>query len=212
MYQERKYRIKGIVPLMMHNGQLANPFNEFAKRIKVITNKGRGKTDEDLVQLAELEWEGGLYLDAQGKPCVPGEAIERTLLNGAMKSSNGPKFKAGAMCEGDWPLEYEGPKSLEALRADQNFRLVKMETVNRAKVLRTRPKFNNWELEFVMLLNPTVFNARDLDRAVMNAGRLIGLLEKRPRYGCFEILEIEGEAIDSAEYFKEANGKKKNGS
>ena len=51
------YKATGDVPLIMHNGRLANPFDKFARAMKVITAK-RKKTDEELETLAWLEWQG----------------------------------------------------------------------------------------------------------------------------------------------------------
>ena len=41
--------------------------NKFAKAMKAITSK-RKKTDEDYIELARLEFFGGLYADDQGRP------------------------------------------------------------------------------------------------------------------------------------------------
>ena len=70
-YQTRTYRIEGVDPILMHNGQLANPRNSYAKSMKAISSK-RNKTGDDFDELARLEFCGGLYMtDGNGKPCVP---------------------------------------------------------------------------------------------------------------------------------------------
>jgi len=51
MYKKLKFHIKGVSPLIMHNGELVDPENKWAKLIKEITPKKK-KTEEDLVLLA----------------------------------------------------------------------------------------------------------------------------------------------------------------
>ena len=57
----------GTTPLLVHNVQLADPDNTFARKIATITGK-RKKTPEDRAVIADLEWMGGLYMD--GDECV----------------------------------------------------------------------------------------------------------------------------------------------
>src|SRR5512147_548873 len=105
-YQVRKYKLTGVVPLLMHNGQLANPINPIVKDIKKISGK-RDKTEADLEELARLEWYGSLYLD-EGRPCIPGEVLEATFLAGSKKKKKGPQAKAGVFCDQNFPLVYNG--------------------------------------------------------------------------------------------------------
>ena len=51
-------KIRSLSPLIMHNGQLADPFNHFSKAKKEITGK-RAKTDADMMEIARLDWFGG---------------------------------------------------------------------------------------------------------------------------------------------------------
>jgi len=66
--QEVKVRLEGLTPIMMHNGQLADPLNKFVKAAKPYSSK-RGKTEEDYAVLAYIEWWGGLYT-APGTPDI----------------------------------------------------------------------------------------------------------------------------------------------
>lgn len=51
--------------MLMHNGQLADPSNEWARAIKEISGK-RAKTAADYEEMARLEWLGSLYLNQHG--------------------------------------------------------------------------------------------------------------------------------------------------
>ncbi len=46
--------------MLQHNGQTADPLNEFAKELKKVSGK-RNKTDEYHALMGEIEWRAGLY-------------------------------------------------------------------------------------------------------------------------------------------------------
>ena len=47
-----KFRFESVSPLLQHDDKMANPFNDYTKRMKAISSK-RKKTDDDL-----MEWPG----------------------------------------------------------------------------------------------------------------------------------------------------------
>ena len=186
-YKTIDFHVRGVAPLLMHNGQLANPMNKFAKAMKAITSK-RKKTDEDYAELANLEFLGGLYPDEQGRPVVPGEVIEGTIVAGAKKTKKGKDAKAAIIVDGNFPLIYDGPRTPEALRDDERFRYVTGVVVNGSRVMRTRPMFKNWECKFTVHYLPDVFNPQEVVEFVETAGRVAGFGDGRPKFGRFEIV------------------------
>lgn len=190
-YKEIKFHVKGVSPLIMHNGQLANPLDSHAKAMKEITSK-RKKTDDDYEKLAKLEWRGGLYLtaadDAGGVPCVPGMCIEATLVNAAKKRKLGQQAKSAILSDGMWPLIYKGPTSTEKLWEDKNFVDTRAAVVNRNRIMRTRPIFNAWELKFSVHYLAELMNEKEVRDIVAIAGEQIGILDQRPRYGRFVVV------------------------
>ncbi len=68
--KDLKLKFTSVSPLVMHNGELANPFNEFTQKIKKISSK-RGKTEADMKEMARLEFHGGLYT-TNGFVIIPG--------------------------------------------------------------------------------------------------------------------------------------------
>lgn len=185
MAKTLKFRLESASPLIMHNGQLADPFNAFTKALKKVSGK-RKKTDEDFIQMAEIEFRGGLYLE-KGKPCIPAEAVEATLLHAAMTKKMGKQAKIGLYCTKNIAIEYEGPKTPDALWADENFRFVKGVRIGQSKVMRTRPIFNEWAGDLEITFNPGVFDEDDIREIVKIAGESIGFLEWRPKFGRFTI-------------------------
>lgn len=187
MYESLKYHIRGLTPTLMHNGRLSNPLDPFAKAIKEFSGK-RKKTDADHHAMAKLEWEGSLYLDANGHPAWPGENIEAGLCEAAKKLKLGKQFKAGLLSDGVWPLIYDGPKTIAELAADPRFIDTRRVVVKTSSVQRTRPIFHEWELKFTVSFMADMLNAKEIDQVLGIMGTVIGLSDHRPRYGRFEIL------------------------
>ena len=86
MYRTVSFRIKGVVPTIMCNGQTSDPLNPFAKQMKKISSK-RNKTEDDHLELARIEWHASLYVDAKGRPCWPSENIEAMMIAAASRMS-----------------------------------------------------------------------------------------------------------------------------
>jgi len=181
MQQLVKYHLDGVAPLMMHNGQLADPLNRFSKAIKQITAK-RKKTDADHEEVGRLEWHGSLYL-MNSKPCVPFNCLRATLHNAAKTLRLGTKVKAGLFVTDNALLVYDGPPELDALWADERFRDRRPMSVGTSKVIRTRPTFERWGLDMAIAYNDELLNISDVDQCVTLGGSIIGLLEDRPTYG-----------------------------
>jgi hypothetical protein len=188
MFQTIEFEVKGIAPTIMHNGQLVDPMNPIVRKMKEFTAKKSKKTDDDMVELARLEFLGSLYLTDKNKPCWPGENIETMVRAAARTERRGKDVEKAVLCDGNWPLIYDGPSDPEKLWEDARFRLVKAVKVGPSRVMRTRPIFPAWSLKFTLHYDSELVNREDVVRWVEIAGREIGLSEWRPKHGRFEVL------------------------
>jgi hypothetical protein len=184
-YQTLQFRIIGVCPLIMHNGQTADPLNPHSRSIAEITGKSK-KTDADHREVARREWFAGLYLMNQA-PCLPGEVIEAAMIKGAMKEKRGPAAKAGMIVENNSPLEYDGPRNLDELWEDELFRLRAAVKVKASKVIRTRPRFNEWAASVEVKYLPSLLNEESMRSFLITAGEQIGIMDWRPRFGRFVV-------------------------
>lgn len=186
MYDSITINMRGLVPLIVHNGQLADPMNPIVKEMKTYTAKKK-KTEEDLAAHARLEFLGGLYVNDSGVPVIPGECLESMIVEAAKKNRLGKPTKAAILIENDYPIIYDGPKDPEKMWEDGRFRDTRRARVTASAVMRTRPKFNNWELRNVVInFLPDQINREDLIRYLQVAGRIIGLCDFRPKFGRFD--------------------------
>ena len=189
-WQEVNYRLTSLAPLIMHNGQLADPVNKWTKLIKQISSK-RKKTDADNEEMARLEFMGSLYLDEEG-PVLPAYVIDGMLIRAAMKSREGPLAKAGCFCLDHASLEYDGPRAANELWEDEGFRFSSMVRVQSSRVSRMRPIFNKWSTTIKLHIEDTIVNIGRVDEWLETAGVQIGLCDWRPQYGRFTVERLNG--------------------
>lgn len=177
--------ITGTAPMLMHNGRLANPLDPATQALKTLTAK-RKKTDDDLIDIARAEFLGGLYIDPDVGPYIPGENVERAILDAAKLTKNGMNVKRGLFIETDVnPLAYHGPRTAEGLWEDENFRLIRTVRNQQNRVSRCRPMFTDWRTSAEGTLDESVLDFRTLAAIVEQAGAYVGLGDWRPRYGRF---------------------------
>lgn len=188
-----KVRIAG-PEMLMHNSRLADPLDPYTKRMKAVTAKKK-KSDEDHENIAEIEFQGGLWYDDDGDlgPIVPAEAIDAVVAAGATKNKLGKIFKACVAAVGDaYPLIYKGPRDRKSLWADAKFRDRRRAGIQQSSVIRTRPRFRDWSCEFQLRLTEgSSVNPESVKQALIDGGRYFGLGDYRPRFGLFQLQEFK---------------------
>jgi len=173
--------------LMMHNEQLANPFNDYTQELAKLTRK-RGKSLEDHQEIARIEFMGGLYFDEKSGPYIPARCLNKMLVMGARRRKLGKQFEQMVMIDREVnPVIYSGPRTRDALWSAKLFMDQRLIGVNTARTLRTRPLFTDWSCEFVIRVIDGAVDSGDV-RSALEAAEHIGILDGRPIYaGQFEV-------------------------
>ena len=185
-----KISIRGVSPLLQNSIDKANPLHPKTKALKALTSK-RKKTDEDHAEIMRLEWAAGLYCDDQG-PYVPSEWIESVVREGAKKNRLGKTVTSALLTEQDrFHIKYSGPKTPEAMWEAGTFLDYRAVGIQSKKTMRARPRFNEWSLDFEVLINTNELDATQVRQALDNAGVLVGLGDYRPKFGRFVIEKFE---------------------
>lgn len=180
-----KAKLIGVAPLMMHSERLADPTHPGTREMKKLT-KQKNKTDDLLEQIKKIEWRLGFY-EAEGRPIIPADNLLATMTNGAKKSRKGNEAKAGVFCqEPHFFLDYKGPKDIESLYLPEfiDYRSV---VVAQKRTMRCRPIFREWSAKVELLFDEELMARDELKQALTLAGERVGLMERRPRLGRFEV-------------------------
>lgn len=182
------FTIRGITPLIMHNGQLADPLNEHTKALdKLVKNKQ--KTEKYHLDVAECEFMGSLYVDEDQHPCLPAEVIEAAIVEGAKRMKLGKACKGGINVSENAKLKYDGPKTAKGLwEKNKEFSKRSGVRVGQNRVIRTRPIFQKWECTFDVIWDPDLIKDESQLEDIMNSAGLTGVGDWRPKFGRFEVL------------------------
>jgi hypothetical protein len=186
--QKMSVEIRGTSPLLMHNGQTADPMNKFSKQLKAVTGK-RKKTEEDYAEMSKIEWHAGLYMNKDGFIIIPSTILEASIQDGAKKSKLGKAFKSAVFVNDDATLDIGTKKKAEALWGDDRYRDVRGVRVGTSRVMRTRPIFHEWGAKFDVFFDDEQVNESDVVTALHDAGTKCGIGDFRPKFGRFEIVE-----------------------
>jgi hypothetical protein len=186
--------LEGTVPLLMHAPTTIDPFADLTKQLKALTSK-RKKTADDEQGIYRLEWQAGLYHDAQLGPYIPAENIEKCFRDAAALSKQGKNVQRGVVLEEtELPLLYQGPRDIDGLwkAGYQSTRKVRLGGANKSSIMRCRPMFRAWAIEFTAQVDQSILDVETLKEIAHKAGRMIGLGDFRPRYGRFKVAGVDG--------------------
>ena len=189
-WQNVRYQLISSAPALMHSGQTADPLNKWAKALKQLTGK-KSKTDADHEEIARIEFLAALYMGADG-PVWPSYLVEAALVRGAVKTKEGLLAKSGVLCLEHASLEYDGPRTPDALWADERFRYSSIVRVNMARTPRMRPIFNEWRAVVSLNIETSVVNPSRIDDWFYVTGTTVGFGDWRPRFGRFTATRLNG--------------------
>lgn len=189
MLAEVTYKVKGTSAMLMHNAQLANPRNEWTREMKKLTGK-RKKTEEDQLEISRLEFMGGLYLDDQKSHFViPSCNWEAVIAEAARKVKLGKVVKEAIFIYEDSVIAFSGPKTPDERWNDPSCLDYRSVAVEKKRVMRTRPKFDEWSCEVKIMFDPELIDHEAVNNIMDIAGRLVGVGDYRPKFGRFEVVK-----------------------
>ena len=186
-------KIKGTRPMLLHNGQTADPLNKFSKELKKISGK-RTKTEEDHLRMSEIEFRAGLYWRDDIGVHMPADNLQAMFLAAAKKTRQGPKCNA-IMIDDDMAIRFKNSTNLKKLERDESLYFRKACRVQTQKVMRTRPMVPaGWEGTIVLDIDEEDIDVEDIEAFAHTAGKRIGMGDWRPQkngaFGKFEVVSI----------------------
>ena len=177
--EKLEFKISGY-NLLQSNPQTVDPFNSFAKAKKTITNKKK-KTEEDLLNLQELEVRSKIYWDDEMGAYIPTTWLMAAL---ASNSWNKAKIKKADIRASVFPEEmylklyYEGMnrvEKIEDISRDNFFIQSMLLKQGQVKIAKSSPIFHNWYFQ----------GALEFDSEIIDKSTLVYLLEYASKYGGF---------------------------
>jgi len=183
------FTITGISPLLLNNPQTADRFNKYAKRMSEIAAKGKRRTDEDYLELRDLEVRSKLYWDDKIKVYVPSTWVATAMESVSFVICKISKAKLRGMVfmnEDKLKLSYTGSAKLKAPEDAvklEEFRHLMLLKQGSNKLAKAFPIFHTWSFSGSLDYEPTEVDGADLQRMLERAARYGGFGDFRPRFG-----------------------------
>ena len=181
-------KLVGTAPLLMHNGRLADPTDDYAVMLARVTSK-RHKTVADHHRIGEIEWKAGLWL-RHGRPCLPGVAVESAIVTAAKTRRQGRIARAAVLVPENSLIDHDGPDDIDALFADKRHVHRTGVRVAGRTTMRTRPRFDGWSVIVRIDFLPSMIDEAFLRELLDIAGDRVGVGDFRPRFGRFEVRRV----------------------
>jgi hypothetical protein len=138
----------------------------------------------------KVEAENHLYKDAESKICVPSVNVKACIRDaGRNYRVSGRRATFAAIIRAGLdikPFPYV-PLIHNGWQVD-----IRPVVVQRNRILRARPRFDEWALEFQIINNdPTIIHKDTLKKILEDAGKYYGLGDFRPEFGLFTLKKFE---------------------
>jgi len=190
--------LTGTAPLLMNSGEFDRDGETF--RAYYLLGQKKRKTIDDEKRIRELEWNLKIYLDEEVGPYIPGKNVKELLRSAATKWRRGEDLKRSLIVvEYRIPLLYDGPRDQAGLwEAGYRYEaMVSNAGMGHGRVVRCRPKFDEWSLAVELAYDPEDI---DFDFLSLVAERAMkyGLGDYRPEFGAFSASLEQGELHKAA--------------
>lgn len=193
-----RYRIiiEGLSPLVTHNGAagLDSRSAENVEKAEITKKRGTNRTEVDSARLAELDCYTSLYLDESGAATFPASALRANIEFAARKLKQGPLVREGLVVERVETFDYDRSLGETGWDLAKTVQFTVPVVVQRARVLRTRAKFDEWAITFVLEVDEELVDRDMIERWLDIGGRRLGVGDWRPQksgsYGRFQVKAI----------------------
>jgi hypothetical protein len=181
--------VKGINYLLTNNPQTVDPFNRYSKAKKAITNKRTGKTEDDLIELGNIETESKIYFDDDLKVYVPTRWLTEAICTAAFRTIKigKDKMRGGIFAaEEKAALIYKGMEKVKTIKDVVNnpeFRHRAMLPQGQVRVAKDFPIYKGWSFSTVIEFDDSVVDFDGLKRIVEYTSMYVGFGDFRPTFG-----------------------------
>lgn len=184
-----KVAIAGVSPLLMNNPQTVDPFNKFTRAKKAITAKRTAKTDDDLIELGNLETESKLYFDDKLGVYVPATWLTEAIICtgfGVAKIGR-QKMRGGIFAtQPKIALNYRSKAKVKAVAdvvGNPEFRHRMLLKQGQVRVPKDAPIFHDWSFATDLEYDDKIVDSSTLRRIVEHAALYGGFGDFRPTFG-----------------------------
>ena len=181
--------ITGTTALLQNNPQTVDRFNKYAKRMKEINAKGTRRTDDDYLELRDIEVESKLYFDPTIGVYVPAGWLAEAVATAAFRVAKISKANIrGAMFVADDKIKLAYRDSAKVKKpadivGNDAFRQMLTLPQGQVRVVKAFPIFHGWSFSTGVEFDDKIIDLDSLTRIVEHTARYVGFGDFRPKFG-----------------------------
>lgn len=182
-------KITGASPLLMNNPQTVDRFNRFAKRMSAINAKKTRRTDDDYLELRDLEMESKSYFDQDLGIYVPSSWVAEAIATASFRVAKLSRADIrGAMFTPEEKIkliyrDMDKVKGIADIVKNPEFRIVLILPQGQTRLAKAFPIFHKWSFETSLEFDDKIIDPDSLSRIIDYTARYGGFGDFRPKFG-----------------------------
>lgn len=186
--QQARITVTSINPLLQNNPQTVDPFNRYSKAKKTITNK-RTKTDDDLIELGNLDTESKIFFDDKIGVYIPARWLTEAICTAAFSiiKTGKDKMRGGVfLVDEKIKLHYAGEESVKEISdvvMNPRFRHRMCLPQGKVRIAKDFPIFHDWSFNTLIEFDDTVVDFDGIKRIMERTSKYVGFGDFRPTFG-----------------------------
>jgi len=184
-----KVAFAGNGSLLMNNPQTVDPFNKYALAKKRITNKKNNKTEDDLLELRNIEVRSKLYFDEVLGVYVPSSWVIAALAKTSWEVGKIGKGKLrGGVYETETKLkltyrDMAKVKTATDIVGNPDFRHLMLLPQKGVRIAKATPIFHDWGFGTTLEFDDKVIDPSTLKMILIHLAKYGGFGDFRPTFG-----------------------------
>ena len=187
--QTARITVTGLNYLLQNNPQTVDPFNRYSKAKKAITNKRAGTTEDDLLELGNIETESKIYFDDELGVYIPTRWLTEAICTAAFRTIKigKDKMRGGIFSvEEKAKLHFAGMdkvKTITDVVKNPEFRHRAMLPQGQVRVAKDFPIFKKWHFTTDIEFDDSVVDFEGIKRIAQYTSTYVGFGDFRPTFG-----------------------------
>lgn len=184
-----KATFSGINPLLQNNPQTVDRFNPYTKAMKKINDKKTKRTDDDFLELKNIEVRSKIYWDDKAGIYVPATWVSSAIAASSFKTAKVAKaaIRGGVFTTDDkLKLTYRGMNKVKApedIVGNSEFRLDMTLKQGMVRVVKAVPIFHEWQFDCGLEYDDEIIDADSMKTILGYASKYGGFGDFRPTFG-----------------------------
>lgn len=187
--QTLEANIRGISPLLQNNPQTVDRFNPYSRKMAQINAKKTRRTDDDYLELQDIEVRSKIYWDDSTGIFVPATWLLAAVAANSFRVAKVSKadIRGAVFATEDYiPLEYRDKALVqrpEDIVGNGDFRIKLTLKQGQVRIVKAVPIFHEWSFTTQLEYDDKIIDPDSLKSVIERASKYGGFGDFRPTFG-----------------------------